>query len=330
MKITHLELKNFRLYDYKLFSFINDKEYITGANGTGKTSVLEAINLCLTTKSFRTNDYHQVIKKDCDFAKIKLVIDNDDEIKLIITNKTKALYLNNSLVKKLSTYIGKYPVVSFSKRDYEQFFSSPSFRRNYFDFEISKISPSYLNELITFNKLLKKRNELLKTYDEEKLPLFRTITEMLISSARKIINERESYVNKLNNLINNYFPKFYYPVIKLNYLKNINQNSLDKLNDYTNDIKYGLTLYGPQKDDYELTFNNYNISSYQSSGEQKISLFGLKLVIAKLLEENNKNLAIILIDDIFSELDENNIEKIKKIINNLSNQVFITTTINLK
>lgn len=330
MKINKLELKNFRLYDEKIIACNNKVNYFTGLNGTGKTSILEAIYLALTTKSFRTNDYRMVIKSGSEFAQINISFDDEQSLKFILTEKAKSIYLNDELVKKIAEYISLYPAISFSKKDYDNFFINPSFRRNYFDFEISKISPTYLNTLIEYNKILKKRNELLKDYLDENLDLIKTLTTYLIEKAEFIISERNDYISKLNNLISEKFKLWGFPIIQIKYHNNIEIQDLEiKLNDINRDIKYKQTMYGPQKDDYEILFNNFNILTYQSSGEQKISLFGIKLVIADLIKVISAKEPIILIDDIFSELDEENVAKIKKIIDTLDNQVFITTIINL-
>mgnify|MGYP000709098616 CR=1 FL=1 len=122
-----------------------------------------------------------VIKSGSEFAQINISFDDEQSLKFILTEKAKSIYLNDELVKKIAEYISLYPAISFSKKDYDNFFINPSFRRNYFDFEISKISPTYLNTLIEYNKILKKRNELLKDYLDENLDLIKTLTTYLMS-----------------------------------------------------------------------------------------------------------------------------------------------------
>ena len=161
MLIRTLKISDYRNYSRKFVEFDPQLNIIVGKNGTGKTNLLESIIVVSNTKSYRTNNDADLIKKNRDFARIELVSD-ENVYKVVINKKNKSLYINERLISRTSEFIGSLNAVLFKPSDLELFNQSPSERRKLLDIEISKVSKRYIQALLKYNKLLKDKNKLLK------------------------------------------------------------------------------------------------------------------------------------------------------------------------
>src|SRR5690625_3846726 len=137
--IKYLRLINFRNHKDNEFDLNDLFVYINGKNGSGKTSILEAINYIATTKSHRTNNDLEVIRRGESFSKIVLKT-NDDTFELVISERGKVVSLNNKEIRKLSDFISKLKVVFFAPEDLNLIKGSPSVRREFINIELTKLS----------------------------------------------------------------------------------------------------------------------------------------------------------------------------------------------
>ena len=165
MLVDSLKLNNYRNYKSNSFKFEKGLNIIIGKNGVGKTNILESLVVVSNTKSFRTLNDNDLIKKGTDYAKIDLLCDNN-HLKVVISNNGKRLYINDIPIKKTSEFIGKLNCILFKPSDLNLFTDMPRDRRRLMDLEIGKASKEYLNALSRYNLLLKDKNKLLK---EEKI-----------------------------------------------------------------------------------------------------------------------------------------------------------------
>jgi len=332
--IKELNLLNFRCYKKHSIKFSPHINILVGDNAVGKTSIVEAIYCLGFTKSHKANLDSDMIRKGEEYSVIKATFTNDSKIEELIfsiTKKGKRIQKNNKTYKQLSEYIGYFNVVIFCPEDLEIIKGSPGVRRKFLDVNISQINPSYLNSSINYRKLLKQRNEILKNINENTKydhTLLNIVTEELMKVAINIIEERKKFISRLNPYLSDKCKLISddneYGILE--YLPNVNSNGIKTQFDkqLKIDIATKTTTVGPHRDDFSILINGEYASSYGSQGQQRTMSLAIKLALADLIKENSKNLIIIL-DDVFSELDINRQNQILKLISQ-NNQIFITTT----
>ena len=331
MIIKHLKVNQYRNLDEVKIEFHPYFNVFHGLNGQGKTNFIEAITYLSTLKSFRGSPDFEIIQKDKEFFLTKLQCENEIskyDLQVSFNKEKKRILIDNNEVKKVNEIIGILNTIVFTPSDVRIFIDEPKKRRNFLDSEISKISPSYLFSLQKYNKLLKERNSCLKeNMDSSYLEI---LTNNLAELADYLINKRIEFIKILENKIQPIFNDLYgsneYKLsIKYEtYKNNLNKSSLDYFNDALEEDKLRMvTSIGPHKDDWKLYFNDYLIENYASQGQTRLVILSIKLALLKVIEELKGDKAIIILDDVLSELDLN---KRKYLLNYLyqKNQVFIT------
>ena len=331
IKIKELKLNNFRCYDSYSTQFSDNINIIYGNNATGKTSIVEAISLLGTCKSFKTNNDKELIKFDTDCFYNSFVVYKDNEkmnIKISCDGKNKKLIINNKVIKAISSFVGTIKTVSFSPDDARVVTDDPKRRRKFLDRSISLLDNKYLNALMDYNKVLKERNELLKqegNVDENLLSIY---NESLINSGKVIIEKRNNLINKLNEYFNSKIEilSLGKDCGKLVYKPNVSLEDIDIT--FLNTVNYDLitktTNCGPHRDDFEVLLNGNEASAYGSKGQIKTLALALILSLVDIFKENDDNIVIVL-DDVFGELDFERQNQILKLLDD-KYQLFITTT----
>ena len=327
MLVKSVKLNNYRNYEKETFIFDPNLNIIIGKNGTGKTNILESIVVVSNTKSFRTNNDQDLIKKDTDFSKIDLISD-EDNFKVVINKKNKSLYINNNLIKRTSQFIGKLNAVLFKPGDLELFNQSPSERRKLLDIEISKVSNRYVLSLVKYNKLLKDKNKLLKENNPDET-LLSVLNESMAPMIKTIIEEREKFFDVINEYISAMYTMISGKIvdISVNYKKCSETYEVNsKLQEASNkDSYYHYSTYGPHHDDYYFMMNGYNLNSIASQGQKRMVLIAFKFALIKYIQRYTDKTPIVLLDDILSELDKENQERLLNVIPKNA-QVIITNT----
>lgn len=339
MFLKEMKIKNFRNYQELDIKFDKNINIIYGDNAQGKTNLLEAIYFLALTKSHRLNIDNSLIKQDSDTAYLLGLIENNN-----ITNKyeigfnstTKKLKINNEQIKKVSNYISKINIIIFYPEDLNIIKGSPRERRRFLNLELSQIYSNYIDILNNYNKLLKMRNNILKQGIKDQ-HYFDVLTEYLVNRACDLYIMRKKFIDRLNE----FCPKIYKSIIKLDnfhleYCPNIKIDSYERDNlkkiiyfelDKTKDVekKLGMTLIGPHKDDFNILLDNVDLRSYGSQGQQRSAILSIKLSELKVFEKYQNVHPILLLDDVFSELDKHKRNNLLKYISK-KNQVIITTT----
>lgn len=342
MRIHSVELINFRNYEKESIHFEDNLNVIIGKNAQGKTNLLESIFLCCVGKSFKTNVEKDLINKEKNFASVKINFENKKgQVNVVIglENNKKFVKLNEINLLKISQLLGNLCCVFFSPNELKLIKETPEDRRKFINLDLSQINKEYYFNLIRYNNILKERNKLLKMYESEKviketLPIWDT---QLASIGAKIIKDRLTFINKLNafahiehkNLTNNLENLF----IAYNSIENfenktiseIEQSLLNNLkNNHDKDIKLRYTTIGPHRDDLKFSINGFDVKNFGSQGQQRTVALSLKLAELEIFKEVLGEYPILLLDDVFSELDE---ERQNKLINRVKSiQTLITTT----
>lgn len=343
MVISQIVLKNYRNYENVKLKFNRGINIIIGDNAQGKTNILESIYFLSVTKSYRTSDDFILINQNKEIAKISARIKDNTipkTLEITINKRNKALFLNKTQIKKVSDFIGILNVVMMAPEDVNIIKGSPSDRRSLFNIELSKLSKEYILKYNEYNKLLKMRNDYLKLLMTNSIADSRyleVINEKIIERAVYIYKERK----KLIDDVNNYLSEIYKDISGIQAL-NIQYIPNFEISEYTDEVlrkslkhqyyKYnkkeillGLTLYGPHRDDFEFRLGDKNIKYFGSQGQQKLAMISLKIAILEVFKSRTGKIPLLLLDDIFSELDRKKKNKLIDYINNCD-QVIITTT----
>ena len=331
--IKNIQLTNFRSYEDLSVNLFNNINVFIGENGQGKTNLLESIYFISNIRSHRTRDDKDLIKNNCSYARI--IINSEDEFKkenivCVIHDKGKYFSINKIGVNKTSEMLGKINTVLFYPSETTLFSDSPSVRRIFFDVEIGKVSQNYTTNFQEFNNLLKDRNKLLKNDQIDEI-LLNIIDDKIINVQLEIIKERKELIKIVNIYLNEYIKKLSKENLEIvvdysSSIKNLNKEELKQKyqDNLKKDLFYKSTSEGIHRDDYKFYINNQEINTYLSQGQIRIVLLALKFVFIKYIYEKTKKMPILLLDDVFSELDEFNQEKlIKSIPKNV--QTIITT-----
>lgn len=340
MIIRNIKLKNFRNYENLDFVLNNRLNIIIGNNAQGKTNILESIYFLSLTKSFFAVNDKVVIKKNCLYARIDGVITSNNgcnNLSILVNNYGKYLKIGNKEIKKSSDYLGYLKVILFSPDNIRLLKEGPSIRRRFLNIEISQLSKRYILILNQFNDLLKQRNEYLKNIrnslvDKDYMLI---LNQKFAELAYQIYNFRNDFIVEINKRIKDIYKSIinidnieikYITDVKLNDKEIMINEIIDRLDkNYDKEILYGNTLIGPQRDDFSILLNGNDISSYGSQGQMRIAILSVKLSEIDIIFNKFGEYPVILLDDIFSELDVDKRNKLIKYLN-CDRQVIITTT----
>lgn len=324
MLLKHLSLQNFRNYTKSEFEFNKETTLIVGPNTSGKTNLLEAIFFLSTGKSFRAEKDFQMIQFGEEIARVQGVA---DEIRLeaVITPDLKK-YLVNGVSKRRIDFAGRLTSVLFSPQDLEIIVDSPSLRREFLDLVLEQVDKEYRLAILSYEKGLRQRNALLEKTRETGFKNQKQLEywdALLIENGEVITGKREEFIAFLNTSQKDIFQFAAF------YDKSIISKA--RLLQYQEaELGAGVTLVGPHRDDFSLQmFNNarsttHDIKFFGSRGQQRLAVLQLKLLELDFVEEKTRERPILLLDDIFSELDSEHINHVLELVN--QQQTIITTT----
>ncbi|VEU83032.1 DNA replication/repair protein RecF [Acholeplasma hippikon] len=328
--IEKIELRNFRNLNNYQIKVEKPLVLLEGSNGVGKTSILESIYFAATTKSHRTSQEKELIQYDKMFAAVKIK-DGANLFEIILSENGKRTFINKSEVKKISDYIGKMHAVMFSPEDLNLIKGGPSERRYFMDLELSQVSKEYLRLMNHYKKILKQRNALLKTLkDSNDYTFLNILGEQLLETGYKIYDFRERFILNLNEKIQAVETKYKNFKVALEYDPNVTKEQWAKhmKTKQKTDIMYEQTTVGIHKDDFKVVFNGFNAKDFASQGTTRLIVIELKLALLQWIKEETNEHAVLLLDDVLSELD---IERQNLFLEKLptNHQVFISSAVPL-
>ena len=338
MYLEKIKIKNFKKI-IKLETELNKNINIfIGNNAQGKTSILESIYVLALTKPSKSVEESDLINKSSNFSLIKGTLVNEKskkEMEFILTNQQKTLKINKKEIKKVGDYLTNLNVIMFSPDDLDIIKKSPLVRRNLLNIELCQLFPNYMKVLNEYNKILKIRNEYLrKNYGNMDKAYFDIITEKLVDRLIIIRNYRQKYVECINSKIEIIYKRIMkMGNLKVVYDKNISFESKEEIinyykDNYYNELDKKMTLFGIQKDDLLFYVDDMNLKDYGSQGQHRVAVLSFKLAEINIFKETKKTYPIVLLDDIFSELDIEKRNNLLKFIK--SNIQFIITTTDIK
>lgn len=342
MILSLLSLRNFRKHSNTQLKFNNGVNYIVGGNGVGKTTILEAINYLCSTKSFNSKDSDVLRFAEEDFEiKGSFTNGNEDKARIYYSSSEnkKHYFLNDKPVKKQADVIGKFPVVSLTPEDHSITLGSPSDRRKFVDSVISQASRTYLNFLLEYNRILKSRaivlNLIRERYQPTLIDELEAWTTSLVNTGQEIIKHRLSFISAFNSYLKDAFVKIMEndekPAIDYVYLdgagsKNILEKMQQMIKENSNaEIKRGVNLVGPHRDEFVFTINDINLKTFGSQGQNKTFQTALRFAEFFYLKDVTGTEPLFLLDDVFGELDAYRAGKVSNYLSEIG-QAFVTLT----
>lgn len=336
MYVQSLELQNFRNYKNLNINFDIGTNILYGNNAQGKTNILESIYLLGTSKSHRSSKDKDMISFGSDESHLKMtVIKNDVPVRIdmhLKKNRAKGIAINGIPIKKVSELFGIINVVFFSPEDLGIIKNGPAERRRFIDLELCQLDKMYVYNLMNYNKIINQRNQLLKDlnyyYDKDLYNTLDIWDIQLADFGSKIITRRDSFIEELNEIIYGIHRNITNGKEELfiKYEPNISGNNLyeELSKNRDKDIKYKTTSVGPHRDDISFFNKNMDIRKFGSQGQQRTAALSLKLSEIELVKSVIKDMPVLLLDDVLSELDSS---RQSHLLNSLHNvQTVITCT----
>ena len=342
MLLESLEIQNFRNLQGKVF-FQNGLNIIFGENGQGKTNWLEAIYTLATTKSFKTARLQEAIKFDVDeIAYVRGMVQTSAEIQrsiqVTLQGNTKTLSVNGKK-ETLHRYLGQLHTVIFNADELEIIRGTPEHRRKFLDAGIVGIYPPFVQTLADYNRIIKQKNALLQTAQENEFSVEKTgemlevWNEQLVVAATRIHKARTRYVERLQEVLEKKF--FGKEEISIRYASSLEGKG--DLSDYANllterlklrvqaELASGYALLGTHRDDLEIQFDGRDLRAFGSSGQQRSALLLLQLANLSVYHSQHNEYPLFLLDDIDAELDYKRIGQLLEFLADKT-QTFVTTS----
>lgn len=338
IRIELLTVRNFRNYESLDCRFHPQFNVITGNNGAGKTSILDAIYYLTNGRSYFSYRDQYLYRHGEDYLRLGTKLFSGDEafkvdINSSITTK-KSIKLEDKAIPSIVGYVGRFPSFMIAPNDILILLDSSVERRKLIDRTLSQVDRVYFSHLLSYNKLLKQKNAALKQMREsgrQDLLLIESFNVKMSGPATYIHNKRKEYTSDIVPMINEFYKELSNDAeqIELNYTSQMNDSNyldLQKSSAYK-DIAAAKTLSGTHKDDIEITLNSYPIKKYASQGQLKSAIIAVKLAQLEYVRNITQKIPILLLDDIFDKLDKNRVQNFIKICHHkLKAQVFITDT----
>lgn len=339
MKLKRLRLHHFRNYDSCTLLFEEGIHVFYGHNAQGKTNLLESMMYLSTTRSHRNVKDQDLIQ----YGQEAFFLQGDvqkqhacEMLRISVTDEGKNLFLFERSIPSVSEFIGAFNAVMFCPDDMGLFHASPRVRRRFIDIEIGKLSKSYMQTLNQSLKLLKERNALLKRnrIDETYLQV---VTKALAQAQAVIIRQRYHFAQSLVASGSGFYTQLSedQTVFGIEYLscvpysddlKQMQEALMQKYEkSKERDLLMKATTVGIHKEDYRFTINGYPLEQHASQGQKRTLLLALKLAMVSLIHDISKEYPVLLLDDVFSELDEKRRAKLFAILPQ-EVQVFISAT----
>ncbi|WP_300409285.1 DNA replication/repair protein RecF [Lagierella sp.] len=343
MKINNCYLLNFRNFNNLNIRFFDKINVITGGNAQGKTNILEGVYFSAKGKSFKSVKESDLIKIDKRESFIRTDVESDgleEKIELKLSkDSSKVIRINENKVDTMQELRTFFDIVTFIPEDIKIIKESKSYRRDFIDEVIIGLLPGYNSLLIKYNNILNQRNYILKykkqgRYFKEQI---RASTKQLAQEGAKIMRMRSKYIG----IIEEYAIEIHKRLTSEKEIISLDYNGKSKDYDYDiiknsqvlysqleenldRDLNLGFTSVGPHRDDISIFVNDMDSRIFLSQGQQRTLTLSLKLSQIKLYDDFKEVSPVILLDDVFSELDR---ERTNYLLNSIKDyQSIITST----
>ncbi len=345
MRISSITLESYRKFENLHLSFGENEHIIcfTGPNTIGKTNIIEAIYFLSLVKSFRTDHMESICRWDADYfslrgtyLKDRIVLEN--QINIVLRPKKQRKLRMNGEELPYSKYVGMVPVVFFSPDDIASILESPASRRKYLDILLAQTDPHYLGILVNYQKALKQRNSLLRNVKKHQaqnneLDIW---DESLARFGTQIYAKRLSLIAYFQMQMQVPYSEISGDAISTCTLEYVSKYTHEQIVDHDayleiltahrdRDVIREATSFGPHRDNFIILKNNMDASTFASRGDIRSMILAMKLTELHYIQTITSSNPILLLDDVFSELDS---DRQEYLISHIPEgiQTFITTT----
>jgi len=344
MPVQRISMVQFRNYQEMGCELAPKMNILYGENGSGKTSILEAIHCLAVTKSFKTPFDKYLVKHGEAYYQLRGIFtgnNTEDTVQLnYVKNQGKKLFINGNEADRLSVIVGRHPVVTLTPEDGDITFGAPSVRRKYFNKIMSQTSNKRMELLQEFHQVLQQRNSVIQAIadgsggvDETLLSVY---DDRFIEVATEVEKARGEFIREYSELVEEIYPQLSGSPHKLTieFDPSVAYESADQFREQcqelfekrrNQELAFRRSVVGPQSDSIDFSLGDTDLRHYGSQGEHKLVLVVLKLAEGRYIAAGNPHTPIYLFDDLFAELDIKRSGQILDFLGDRS-QIFITST----
>lgn len=312
MKLRQVRVQDFRNIASAALEFTGDRVFFTGANGQGKTNLLEAIGYVSALRAFRPGDNRVLIREGAAEAALAFALDHErlgrSDVLVRIRPRGKEASFDGTPVKRLADFIGRFPTVLFASEDIQLVRGAPAARRRWLDLHLASLDAHYLAALQTYHRALEQRNRLLKSHAEPG-PLT-AFERQLAPAAATLVARRREAVATLAVMAGEGFGALTGGAdhATMSYAANADATETAAFlalweQDRARDLHYGATQHGPHRDDLELQINGRTATLYGSEGQQRALVLALRFAQLRDARARTGLAPVVLADDVLGELD---------------------------
>ncbi len=322
MPVDRLNIHNFRNISQASLDFSGGFNFIIGENGSGKTNLLESLYLFNHGRSFRKSQSAHMIGYGYDFFRIAAKSGGEEHV-IYHPSQGNTVYSRDSKERKRSGFFPVFHPLAVSREIFNLFYYGSGERRRFFDVALFMFDPDYGQTLSRYNKILRERNALLKTGNPDPREL-KVWDGYFSEYSRQVEQARTNFCGGISGGISRGFGEIFGKKreARIRYVPSMDGRGPEEF--YREDIFRGVTTKGPHRDKYELLMDGKPMSSHASQGQMKSFVLSLVMSLADALEEKKGIKPVILLDDIFEELDNVRREAVREKLRRSSRQVFLT------
>jgi DNA replication and repair protein RecF len=313
MRLRKLTLRHFRNIGFAALEFRGRQQFLLGANGQGKTNLLEAAGFLTALRSFRATNNKLLIGHGQTTAAIACTLDherqNETQVTIKLHHDSKELWCDQARVTRLADYLGKFPTVVFSSQDLQLVRGSPAGRRRWLDLTLAAMDPSYLRALQIFTRAVAERNMLLKRGGAADAQLS-AFEQTLAPAAAELIALRITGLRALGAQFKSAYSRLCEDAeaASLVYEPNFTDASAEALlarleAGRARDAQFRTTLVGPHRDDFRFMVRGTAAKDFASEGQQRSLVLALRLAQAAWFHARSGVRPVLLADDVLGELD---------------------------
>jgi len=347
--IQKIRLKNFRCFDDQTFDFENNKfVIITGKNGSGKSSLLEALHYSCYLRSFRTHLNKDLVNLEQDYFFINIEFDlenlgTSDQLHVGFSDaEGKQVKLNQKIIQSYKELISQYRIVSLSEDDLRVVSGAPETRREFFDFALFLLTPDFLVQSKRYRQTLEQRNSMLgnmharnsSSFNEE----LKIWSQKLWEEALPIKEARKDYLIELELLVNKLLMQYFSEqetdlCVSFTYSSKNSPGETFELfweqhesKSLITELKWGRSLFGAHLDDFSISFQNKKAKIFASRGQQKLIVFLIKVAQLSMTLQHGEP-GVFLLDDFLTDFDAGRLQNCLTVLQDLPFQIFITSPV---
>lgn len=341
LQLTSIQIKQFRCFAQTTIAFDAPVVLVQGNNGSGKTSLLEALHYLCYLRSFRTHTPRDLVKAGADGFFIKASFDHrmqdqlfTHDVQVGFSGKKRLVKMNEQTVNSYKELIDHYRIVTLTEDDLQLINQGPDLRRAFIDQGVLLHEPEFISTLKAYKQIVDNRNKLLMMGSRDK-DAYDVWTEQLWKKAYSIQEHRKQLLytiaQEVNALLMQFFSKENLRIQFTYTPKKMEEGSWEEFlianaDLYSQESRFGRTLFGAHLDDFAITFQDRKSKTFASRGQQKLIIMLIKIAQIKRLGVL-KGPAVFLLDDFMTDFDLDRAQTLMDILKGLESQLIFTSPI---